>query len=136
MSIALRMATELGVAHILPVLCERSVARGEKKQRWETILRSSAAQCGRVTLPVLHPMGDVETALHQSRLIPNRHVLVRGAEGRLLPSTQVAVWVGPEGGLSASEIAKALDLGWTESSLGNSVLRADTAVAAALSQLG
>ena len=136
MSVALRMATELGVNQVMPVLCERSVARGDKQQRWQSILQSSAAQCGRVDLPVLHALSTPKVALAACEAIPNRFVLSPDNGPRLQSLGRMALWVGPEGGLSANEVSMAHEAGWLSASLGGLVLRADTAVAAALTLVG
>ena len=47
----------------------------------------------------------------------------------------IAILIGPEGGLSPAEVDLCLSSGWTAAGLGPLVLRADTAVAAAISQL-
>ena len=51
METVVRMATELGVARISPILSARVVARGDKSARWQRIAESSASQCGRADLP-------------------------------------------------------------------------------------
>lgn len=135
MSVALRMATELGVSHIIPVSCDRSVARGEKAQRWLSILQSAAAQCGRVQLPTLHPLMNQTRAIEVCESIEKRFVLSPQASVGLQRTQQVAVWIGPEGGLSPNELSLGQEAGWQSASLGQYVLRADTAVAASLAQL-
>ena len=133
---AIRMATELGVHHVLPVLAERSVARGDRRDRWARVAAAAVAQCGRAGAPQLHPPLSLADAL--ARLPPDVQPVVAlpGAPRAALPPGPLAALVGPEGGWTAAEVAMAVDAGAIPMGLGRFVLRADTAVAAALTQLG
>lgn len=132
-STALRMATELGVHHIVPVLCARTIVRKEKRERWEKIILAAVKQCGRTTIPILHPMQSFDGM--QQICVPNRLILVPSAH---VPSNvsglgDTALCIGPEGGFSGEEIQKATQNGWVACGLGSTILRADTATASALS---
>ena len=134
-STALRMATELGVAHIVPVLSARTIVRKEKKERWESIILAAVKQCGRTTIPTLHPMQSFDHLCHEYDSIPNRLILVPSVQSLSDSSISgdMALCIGPEGGFSVDEIQKATQNGWVACGLGDTVLRADTATAAALS---
>ncbi|MBM76614.1 MAG: hypothetical protein CMK59_14505 [Proteobacteria bacterium] len=133
-STALRMATELGVTDIHPVLCERSVARGEKLQRWKKIVESSVAQSGRSEFPKVYSLCELPSAVQLVRDC-QRWILHPGSQASMRRDSNgsVAVMIGPEGGLTFKELRCALDNGWSSVSFSGGVLRADTAVAAALS---
>ncbi|NOY27856.1 MAG: 16S rRNA (uracil(1498)-N(3))-methyltransferase [Oligoflexia bacterium] len=135
MDTLVRMATELGAGQIQPVITQRSVARGDRSKRWSRIAESSAAQCGRAQLPLVHPVRSLPTAL--DALAPELPglVLVPGGEDTAPWSAPLAILVGPEGGLSAAEVALARTHGFRTAGLGTRVLRADTAVAAALARV-
>ena len=134
-STALRMATELGVAHIVPVLSARTIVRKEKKERWESIILAAVKQCGRTTIPTLHPMQSFDQVCREYAFIRNRLILVPSVQdlGDSLVSGDMALCIGPEGGFSVDEIQKATQNGWVACGLGDTILRADTATAAALS---
>ena len=134
-STALRMATELGVHHIVPVLSTRTIARKEKKERWESIILAAVKQCGRTTIPILHPMQSFDQICLENHSIPNRLILVPSAHSlsAFSGSGDTALCIGPEGGFSSAEIQKATQHGWVACGLGNTVLRADTATVSALS---
>lgn len=135
MDTLVRMATELGAAEIQPVITQRSVARGDRSDRWTRIAASSAAQCGRARLPLVHPVRPLAAALDAlSPGLPGL-VLVPGVEDTAPWSAPRAVLIGPEGGLSAAEVELALAHGFRTAGLGPRVLRADTAVAAALARV-
>lgn len=132
-STALRMATELGVHHIVPILCARTIARKEKRERWENIILAAVKQCGRTTIPTLHPVHPFDWIAHIS--VSNRFILVPSAHpiSDFSVSGDTALCVGPEGGFSGEELQKATQNGWVACGLGSTVLRADTAAASALS---
>lgn len=128
----LRMATELGITRFVPVSSERTVAKGDKKDRWARIVSAAAGQSGRATLPDIDAVMTFEAALLAPPSGMLRWICVPGAENTPSPDGDVAVLVGPEGGWSAEEVQAALSAGWLAVSLGGTVLRADTAVAAAI----
>lgn len=133
----LRMATELGVTRILPVIAARSVARGERLDRWRRILSSSAAQCGRADEPEIQEPTPLAAALSAVPERYDRRVYVPGEEahpGLAPPASPCALLLGPEGGLEAAEVALAVARGFTPDHLGPNVLRADTAAVVALAR--
>lgn len=135
MDLLLRMATELGVRRIQPVLTARCVATGERGDRWERITESAAAQCGRAELPEIGPVLRLSPALAALPPELERRVLVPGGP-RCAPAVPpCALLIGPEGGLSEGEVDTAVAAGFQQEGMGAHVLRVDTAVAAALARL-
>lgn len=139
----IQKATELGVAWIQPVICERSVVRlsGERAARreahWRRVAIAACEQCGRTRLPEVRP-----TLGFQSWIAvpggPARWLLT--AEGMPLPGLQapggaLELLVGPEGGLSERETELATSKGFEPVSLGPRVLRTETAPVAALAAM-
>ena len=140
----LEKATELGVANIVPMAAARSdkalVAAAEKRLgRWEKILVESAQQSRRVNAPKFGAViaaekafaanGEAECKIllsERSEAEPLRNVL-RGKT-----SNSVALAIGPEGGWAETELDWARAAGFAEASLGNLILRTETAVLAAL----
>jgi 16S rRNA (uracil1498-N3)-methyltransferase len=134
---ALRMATELGATHIQPVQAARSVARGDKRDRWGRVVASAVQQCGRTDPPDVRPPLGLAAAL---AALP-AEVAVWWCDPGAPPGDPpgagpAAVLVGPEGGWTPEETEIARAAGARALSLGRHVLRADTAVAAALARLG
>lgn len=127
-----RMATELGVTELAPVLCRRSVARGERVDRWERIARAAAAQCGRNDVPKVANPCFLRDALSALPAGHHRLVCVPGAPVGLAPAGPLAILLGPEGGLAPDEIELAGDSGFEPFGLGGTVLRGDTAAATAM----
>ena len=134
MDTVLRMVTELGVQSIQVVHTERCVARGDKRDRWRRIVESAAAQCGQNHVPEVRaplPLSDVLSSVEGVRL-----VCAPGSPVGSFPGDRVTILVGPEGGLSESELADAERCGWTRVGLAETVLRADTAAVAAVVRYG
>ncbi len=133
---ALRMATELGATDLRVVDADHAVPRGERADRWERVLAAAAQQCGRPGPPRLHPPTRLDAALGALPPGVQPAVCVPGAPPEGAPAGPVAVCVGPEGGWSARELQAAGAAGAIPVGLGRWVLRADTAVAAALAWAG
>lgn len=141
---ALEKATELGVAAIRPVSAARSEralveAAAKRARRWEKIAHEASEQSRRLAAPrILAPARATEafreTAAEVKLLLSER----RAAPPieRLRPrrrAASVALAFGPEGGWVEEELEAARDAGFEEASLGPLILRAETAVIAALS---
>jgi 16S rRNA (uracil1498-N3)-methyltransferase len=139
----MQKATELGVSAITPLLTERTEVRlagerGDKKLRhWRQVTISACEQCGRNRLPLLHQPQDTDQWL-QATTADCKLVLHHRAHAASLPGNapaSLALLVGPEGGLSATEIDRAEAAGYQSLSLGPRVLRTETAPLAALAIL-
>ena len=144
-------ATELGVASIQPLMTAHSVLRlkgerAEKKQaHWQSIAVAACEQCGRNRVPVINPVRELADWLQdvtQAADSTARKAILSLAPGTAAmhqwlwhPSGQkpTSIWFlsGPEGGLSATEDAQARSTGWEPVTLGERVLRAETAALAA-----
>ena len=138
-------ATELGVAAIQPLLCERSVLRlsGERADKriahWQGVAIAACEQSGRTRVPHiaavsnltvwLQSLGPVQTETRLLLSLRRIQPLSAPTAGNLLCLS------GPEGGLTEAEEAAALACGFKAVSLGARVLRADTAPLALLATL-
>ncbi|MBC7881816.1 MAG: 16S rRNA (uracil(1498)-N(3))-methyltransferase [Anaerolineae bacterium] len=137
----LQKAVELGATEIVPLQTERSVVKPqvEKLTRWQAILREAAEQCERAILPqVLAPM-TLADFLAQGVMGKGLICTARGERPSLLSqrtTEPLTVLSGPEGGFSATEIAQAQVAGFQCVSLGQRILRAETAPLVALSWIG
>lgn len=138
-------ATELGVTSIQPVMTERSVLRlsGEradkKRAHWQAVAVAACEQCGRNQVPVVHDVMSLNAWLGSQPTVESARYLLSlrpetQALGALIgKSTSAATFLsGPEGGLSMAEEEAAFAKGFQPVSLGNRVLRAETAGLAAL----
>lgn len=129
-------ATELGVAAIQPLLCERSVLRldgeraAKKQQHWQGVAAAACEQSGRACVPAIEPVRTLADWLAAPRFDGQRLLLspLPGAKPlREFAPGPVCALSGPEGGLSPAEEAAAVAAGFAATGLGPRVLRADTA---------
>ena len=136
-------AVELGVAWIQPVVCERSVVRlaGERAERrqahWQRVAIAACEQCGRNRIPEIRPATPFTQWLGARGEAPG-WLMVPGAPGlgaQAEPTGVVELLVGPEGGLSESEVRAARSRGFEPVGIGPRVLRAETAPLAALAAI-
>lgn len=140
-------ATELGVARIRPLICERSVLRlaGEradrKREHWQAVAVAAAEQSGRTRVPVVEPVAALLAFVAEPGGSARRWLLSPRAQtspsamGLAGPVRTMVVLSGPEGGLSPAEETAALAAGFDAVRLGDRVLRADTAPLALLAWL-
>jgi 16S rRNA (uracil1498-N3)-methyltransferase len=146
-------ATELGVARLLPVACERSVVqleggRADKRlAHWRGVVVAACEQCGRNQLPPVLPPAGLDAACAAVADVPLRLLLAPGAARTLAAAAraaaapgqtwpgEVALLVGPEGGLTETEAGLARRAGFEAVALGPRVLRTETAALAALALL-
>jgi 16S rRNA (uracil1498-N3)-methyltransferase len=139
MEFILQKATELGVAEIIPFVATRSVAKvtdraAQRLERWQRIVHEAARQSGRSTLPRVSPPGSIEEILRSAQQSAKFLLWEDEKDSRLkktlaeIPApTSIAVMVGPEGGLTAEEVSLARECGFIPLSLGNRIVRTETA---------
>jgi len=143
MDFLVQKTSELGVARIVPVVTERSVARPDaeasKRARWEKIAREAARQCGRADLPLVDPPVALAEALAGPGLPARRLALFEGEKTRSLRAalaatepSATALLIGPEGGFAPAELALARAAGFEAVGLGERILRVETAAIVAV----
>jgi 16S rRNA (uracil1498-N3)-methyltransferase len=145
MELAVEKATELGVQRIQPLLTERTAHRHPSPERLRAIAIEAAEQCGRLTIPEIAAAGPFAAFLDgQPR--DQRLFLLHPSPSALPFAIAIGGWrrdhpapppmtflIGPEGGWSEQEVERVLRLpDAVPVSLGPRVLRAETAVIAAL----
>ena len=143
----LEKATELGATSIAPLAAARSdkplIAAAQKRhERWAKILVESAQQSRRLKPPALAEAESAGKVFAGSRaepkiLLSERRVapLLRDRLSSGSGVGRVALAIGPEGGWTDEELAAASNAGFAECSLGENILRTETAVIAALAIL-
>lgn len=153
---ALEKATELGVSAIVPLAAARSekalvFAAGKRSERWRKILLEASQQSRRLSVPQLATVAKPVEAFsahkddfclmlsERAEAPPMRAVLKQanvgaGASASALQRAATLA-IGPEGGWTDEELASARGSGFREASLGQLILRTETAVVSALSVL-
>jgi 16S rRNA (uracil1498-N3)-methyltransferase len=143
-----RDATELGATRIVIARTARAVAKvvegdrvSSKVERWRRISEQAARQCGRADPPVIDGVLDWQAALDAAAADADaRFCLWENATDPLGPKLSeviarrgsLAFAVGPEGGLTESEVEAARVSGFAPVSLGRFILRTETVAAAVL----
>jgi 16S rRNA (uracil1498-N3)-methyltransferase len=139
---AIEKCTELGVSRIVPAIARRTDSRlaaasVKRVQRWERIARQASQQSRRAAAPeIAAPIKVSEAFTLQAAL---RIVLSESEDQTLLrevvkPQTAnggMVLAIGPEGGWTEGELESFRQAGWISASLGNTILRAETAAMAA-----
>ncbi|WP_199611412.1 16S rRNA (uracil(1498)-N(3))-methyltransferase [Flocculibacter collagenilyticus] len=144
MELTIQKSVELGVTEITPLFSERcgvklSGERLEKKlSQWQKIAISACEQCGRNAIPVIHPPMQFNewVSKNTNELKLNLHPRAKDTIKTIgMPNHGVRFLVGPEGGLSESEIDLASAQGFKEILIGPRVLRTETAALTVITAL-
>lgn len=146
MDLIIQKATELGVVRIVPVLAERSVVKIDERQRtrkhehWQAIAVSACEQCGRNRVPEVSLPLPLADALATLSADSRRCLLAVDATEPLASALngqtrEMALFIGPEGGLGDNEQKFALANGFGAYRIGPRILRTETAGLAALAAL-
>jgi 16S rRNA (uracil1498-N3)-methyltransferase len=146
--LAVQAMTEVGVDEMVPWAAARSVAqwRGERghkaRAKWVATAREAAKQARRAYLPVVSGDPDATTKQVATRLAAAKAAFVLHEEAGTPLSTvalpdagEIALVVGPEGGIADAELAAFTEAGATPVRLGDTVLRTSTAGVAAIAVL-
>ncbi len=142
MDYIIQKSIELGVKKIIPLITAHSNVRltgdknDKKRQHWQALAQSACEQCGRNHLPEIampQPLGRWLTEVNTL----DSHALVfaptapqRLADRNIKHNARVILLIGPEGGLSESEIIAAQHAGFHALTLGPRILRTETAAVA------
>jgi 16S rRNA (uracil1498-N3)-methyltransferase len=155
-----RMATELGVNGLQPLIASRSGVSGRQPlERWRSIVREAVEQCERLWLPVVadpQPAGawlakprpglallattrrsnlPSLTELLASEQLASELRAEQRSSDQDQPLAGISLAIGPEGGWSEAEEAGAEAAGWRAVSLGPAILRSATAAVAGMALL-
>lgn len=135
MDLVVRMGTEIGLCAIHPVLTDRTVVEPSalRVDRWRRVAQEAARQCGRGDCPEIHAPAPLVEALAAVGPV-DVFVVPWETEARPIgevvaarPFHTAAILIGPEGGLTAGDVAAARAAGGQSVSLGPLVLRTETA---------
>ncbi|MFT4180225.1 MAG: 16S rRNA (uracil(1498)-N(3))-methyltransferase [Thermomonas sp.] len=140
----LQKATELGVARVLPVSCDRSevkldAQRADKRlAHWREVVISACEQSGRAIVPEVAPPQPLASAAglregHGFILDPFAEASLSSLQATQLTACTIAI--GPEGGWSPRDREQLVAAGFDGLRLGPRVLRTETAGIAAISAL-
>jgi 16S rRNA (uracil1498-N3)-methyltransferase len=144
---AIEKCTELGVARIVPLIARRTdshlaAASARRVERWRRIVRQAAEQSRRSAPPEIAAPIKLSEALNFPAALrillaeSEEQTLLRAVVSRDAPNSRdadngIILAVGPEGGWTDEELQSFQQAGWISASLGNAILRAETAAIAA-----
>jgi 16S rRNA (uracil1498-N3)-methyltransferase len=142
----LQKATELGIRRIQPVVSTHTVNRSKEPEkqmeRWQTIVRNAAQQCGTAWLPEILPLQKFSStalkadAVFIGSLHPNAKPFREAF--RSLDKSKIktaALLIGPEGDFTEEEVNAAVAAGAIPVTFGSQILRTETAAIFGLSVL-
>ena len=142
MELIIQKAVELGVYEIVPVSTKRAVVKldvkkaGKKVERWNSIAEGGAKQSGRTVIPKVRAVMTYKEALAYAKtldvvLVP--YELADGMNktkeiiGRIEKGQSIGIFIGPEGGFEKEEVEQAMEMGAEPITLGQRILRTETA---------
>lgn len=147
LELIIQKTVELGVAGIIPVEMSRSIVKlddkkkKQRKERWQSIAESAAKQSKRNVIPEVFDVISYKLAMQKAAemdlfLVPYENergmAETKEALAKIKPGMSVGILIGPEGGFDDKEIALARDAGAAVISLGERILRAETAAITAV----
>ncbi|MBI4250762.1 16S rRNA (uracil(1498)-N(3))-methyltransferase [Candidatus Uhrbacteria bacterium] len=130
-------ATEIGISEIVPVITQRTVKRHARTERLITIAREAVEQSGQAWMPLMREPIILLSALKEVESQGGAGVFCDvGGENIFsvmdsLNGQNISLFIGPEGGWDNEERSAAHAANCRFASLGDTVLRADTAAVAA-----
>ena len=139
---AIEKCTELGATRIVPVIASRTethlaAAAPKRVERWQRIARQASEQSRRYSPPQIDQPMKVPGTL---ALPGNTRIVLAESEQQVMlrevlhhhSARDLVLAFGPEGGWIQSELELFRNAGWISASLGNTILRVETAAIAAL----
>lgn len=151
MEYIIQKATEIGVKNILPVSLERCIVKIDKKteikklDRWQKIAEVAAKQSKRDYIPKIEKILNIENICQNIEkydiiLIAYENEKANSLKTELkrlkgIDNLKIGVIVGPEGGFSEKEVQKLVSLGAKCVTLGERILRTETASLVLLSDI-
>ncbi|OGI17280.1 MAG: hypothetical protein A2287_09345 [Candidatus Melainabacteria bacterium RIFOXYA12_FULL_32_12] len=151
--IVIQKATELGVNTIIPFISQNTVVKlesekdkNQKIQRWQKIAYESSKQCQRVTIPEISQIISINELIELNNFdvklvcaekdaqFSIKKLLLQNKEN-IIKNSRILVIIGPEGGWDDKELQLFRSKNITLVSLGNLILRAETASITAISDI-
>ncbi len=140
---AIEKCVELGASRIVPVVAQRTeahLAKAAQKrvERWQRIALQASEQSRRASAPEISPPQTLHaavTAASCTRIVlaeSEEQMTLKDALQLPLVADEITLAFGPEGGWTESELKLFQGGGWAAASLGSTILRAETAVIAAV----
>lgn len=136
-------ATELGVRAVFPVITDNCALKVDKHEKWQRVMYEASKQCERAKIPTCYPVTTLENVLKQDfdRVIVFAERSTENSlktflrENPIKKEDKVLVIIGPEGGFSEREFEFFRAKGLPLITLGDLILKAETAVIVGLGDI-
>lgn len=127
--LAIEKCTEIGISEIHPIISERSEKKDLNIERLNKIVKEASEQSGRLSLPKIFEIKSLEKAVSQAIFEKKTCIVFQPKVDTVSVVSQkdIAVFIGPEGGWSETEIELFKNNNFKILSLGENILRAETA---------
>jgi len=138
MDYILQKGTELGACEFIPFIADRSIVKIDNKEdkkieRWNTIVKEASEQSKRLDIPkVLKPCNikELSNLDYDYKILCSVNEMstsIKTVLSNINISDRILIVVGPEGGFTKKEEEELINNGFISVSLGNRVLRTETA---------
>ena len=136
-------ATELGVRAVFPVITDNCALKVDKHEKWQRVMYEASKQCERAKIPTCYPVTTLENVLKQdfdcvivfAERSTERSLKTFLRENPIKKGDKVLVIIGPEGGFSEREFEFFRAKGLPLITLGDLILKAETAVIVGLGDI-
>lgn len=136
-------ATELGVRAVYPVITDNCALKVDKQEKWQRVMYEASKQCERAKIPTCHPITTIEEVLKQDydKIIvfaersTEKSLKTYLRENPVKKGEKILVIIGPEGGFSEREFEFFRKQNLPLITLGDLILKAETAVITALGDI-
>ncbi|MEO7348516.1 MAG: 16S rRNA (uracil(1498)-N(3))-methyltransferase [Terrimesophilobacter sp.] len=142
--LAIQAATELGVDGVIPWAATRSIVRWEgakalkHEERWRSVVREASKQSVRHRIPVMQSLATtaaIEKFGDDFRLVVLDPTGDESLSTMTVDGRDILLIVGPEGGITPTELSRFRESGASIASLGSRIMRTSTAGPAAIAVL-
>jgi len=140
-------ATELGIRGVYPVLTDNCAVKKDiaesKVEKWQKVMYEASKQCERAKIPTCYPVTSLENVFKEvfDKIIvfgersTEQSLKQYLGKNPIKKGEKILVVIGPEGGFSQREFEKFKEKNLPIISLGDLILKADTAVTVALGDI-
>lgn len=136
-------STELGVRKVFPIVTDNCALKINKQEKWQKVMREASKQCERAKIPVCSDLTTIEKVLEKEfdKIIvfaersTEKSLKTFLRENPIQKGDKILVIIGPEGGFSEREFQYFRDKNLPLITLGDLILKAETAVIVALGDI-
>lgn len=136
-------ATELGVRGVYPIFTDNCALKVDKQEKWQRVMYEASKQCERANIPTCFPATTIDKVLENNfdKIIvfaersTEKSLKTYLSENAIKKGDKILVIIGPEGGFSEREFEFFRDKKLPLITLGNLILKAETAVIVGLGDI-